>query len=119
MAKDEKIEYKVLKKFGAFKKGDMIDEETDLASILEDGGPSAEEVLAQAVEAGFIALMGEVEDKPKGKVSKVVFTLHDINSKHRESTREFDEATHGEDFLKVADEFHKTNEKVVISRKHE
>ncbi len=52
----------------------------------------------------------EVPKKVSNKVGKVVFTLK--NNGHREFTREI----HGEDFVKVADQFGETNVNNVLER---
>lgn len=46
----------------------------------------------------------------KSEVARVLFTRKDG------STREFNAADHGDDFVKVADEFATTNEKFIATR---
>lgn len=62
--------------------------------------------------------MAKIEDEvvvekkgKKGDVSRVVFTRKDG------STREFTPDLHGEDFVKVADEFGETNKLFIADRK--
>jgi hypothetical protein len=50
------------------------------------------------------------ETKATAKISKVVFT------RKNGSTREFNATLHGENFVDVANEFAKTNEKFIASR---
>ncbi len=111
--------YKVLKKFDDFKKGDVI----DLAEV-----ELTEEEVAELVEGGKIEVMEDDTNsvgssssgaENKGAVTKVTFHLHNRNVKTGESTRVFDALTHGEDFVKVADEFGETNKAHVISRADE
>lgn len=114
----ETIIYKVLKKFGDFKKGD---------TFKLDEVEMTEEEVAELVEAGKIEAMEDADssddedDSDTGSTGtgKVTIVLSNRNTRDGQSTRVFDEATHGADFAKVADEFAETNKHLVISRTDE
>lgn len=82
--------YKVLKKFGDLKKGDVL-------NPIEDKYDGTEEDLTQAVEDGFLAVVAPDAPK-KGKKTAVTVSW-------RGNTREFSLETHGEDFETLAEQF--------------
>jgi len=106
--------YLVLKKFGDLKKGaTFVPSEDD-----------TEEEITEAVADGFLELItddgaGSKTSSKKAEVSKVTFSLRNVDAKDRVSERVFTATEHGDDFVKVADEFHKSNEAVVLNRKDE
>ncbi len=73
----------------------------------------AKTVEAEASVAGAVdtAVEETVAPKKSKSITKVVFTRKDG------TTREFNEKLHGEDFVSIADEFEKTNEKFLAGRK--
>lgn len=80
-------EYKVLKKYGDFKKGDLIDI-TELELSAED--------VQEAIDGGFIALIEEKAKKTKATTATVTWNG---------GVREFSEKVHGEDFMSLAESF--------------
>ncbi len=55
----------------------------------------------------------------KSGVTKITFHLRNLNVASHVSTRVFDELTHGEDFVKIADEFAGSNASSILSRADE
>lgn len=56
--------------------------------------------------------VGKENAVPAGGISAVVFSLNDVVTR----TRTFDAATHGENFLAIADEFARSNARKIKSR---
>lgn len=107
--------YTVLKKFGDFKKGDVFDP--------KDGFDGTEDDIADLIESGKLELFDEsakTDSKNSSKdVSKVTVTFRNPDVAGKVSERVFTPSEHGEDFEKIADEFHKSNDNVFISKKAE
>lgn len=98
--------YKVLKKLGDFKKGDILNsEESDFT----------EEEIASAVEAGQLKL---IEENNEGADSKgqVTFHVRNKNVSAGHSTRVFSHAEHGAEYKSLADEFEQSNKEHILSR---
>jgi hypothetical protein len=100
--------YKVLKKFGDFKKGEIFDP--------TDGYEGTEEEIAVAVEEGFIAV---IEDKESGDVSQVTFQVRSRDVKGGIAHRVFNVEKHGEKFKELVDEFAESNKDLIVHRKDE
>lgn len=106
------MEYKVLKKFGDYKKGDVL---------VVEGGNFSDDELASGVEAGQLKLIDKGDTLSPGpavhKTSKpVVFTLRDRNSAVGKKERVFSEEEHGEGYADLADQFEKANQSEILHR---
>ncbi len=89
--------YKVLKKFGEFKKGEVFDPQA--------GYEGTEEDIVAAIKEGFIAEIDESDDNKPAKGEKVAKrTSVTVSTNHREP-REFSLAVHGENFEALAKSF--------------
>lgn len=126
------MKYNVLKKFGDFKKGEVLDTEEGFEGTADD--------LEAAVEAGKLELIEEEVEgagdsdtegagpvppeepeppkHPKG-LTKIIFKLRNKNEKSGFSFRTFCEADHGQKFIELADLFEKGNKSKVLDRQSE
>lgn len=106
-AKEKKNALKVAKEEAGMKNPAFI--EVDEAYLAAN--PDAKNPAGESIQLGDEIII-DLPGKPgKTAVTKVVFTRKDG------STRTFTEEIHGEDFVAVADEFAKTNEKFIADRK--
>lgn len=92
--------YKVLKKYGEYKKGEEFDS-AEVELEISD--------IEQAIEGGFIVEKGEENTPAPKKSNKTVVSVSFYGG-----IREFSLEIHGEDFMDVANEFIATHNGTIM-----
>lgn len=103
----EPKKYKVLKRFGDYKKGEEFDP-------IEDGYDGGQEDIDTAVTDGFLSEI-VAGDSATDTTAKPATTATSATVEYPGGTRTFSLEIHGEDFASLAAEFAETNNGTVLA----